>query len=288
MSLIMKPQDTVFYQKTDRIFDLTSTPLIMGILNITPDSFFDGGKFNTEKNWLAKAAQLLEQGADIIDVGACSTRPGANFISIEEETERLIPAITSIKKEFNNVTISADTFRATIAEKAVDAGADIINDISGGSFDENMFRTVAQLQVPYILMHTKGNPQNMQNLATYKDVVKEITDYFKEKVCELNELNFFKIIIDPGFGFAKTVEQNFQLLNQINNFKTFYLPILAGLSRKSMATKLLNIKTADALNASTILNTLALSKGVTILRVHDVKEAKEVVTIHNYMNNMNE
>ncbi|MEO6902879.1 MAG: dihydropteroate synthase [Bacteroidia bacterium] len=284
----MKPQDTVFYQKIDRIFDLTSPPLIMGILNITPDSFFDGGKFNTEKEWLTKAAQLVEDGADIIDIGAYSTRPSANFISIEEEAERLIPAIISIKKEFNNIIISADTFRATIAEKAIAAGANIINDISGGSLDENMFRSVAQLQVPYILMHTKGNPQNMQNLAIYTDVVKEVTDYFKEKVDELNKLNFFKIIIDPGFGFAKTVQHNFQLLNQINNFKIFNLPILVGLSRKSMATKLLNIKTADALNVSTVLNTLALNKGVNILRVHDVKEAKEVITIHNYMNNVNE
>lgn len=285
----MKPQDTVFYQKTDRIFDLPSPPLVMGILNITPDSFFDGGKFNTEKKWLTKVAQLIEQGADIIDVGAYSTRPGASFISVEEETKRLIPAITSIKKEFNNVIISADTFRAVIAKKAVAGGAEIINDISGGTLDENMFCTVAKLQVPYILMHTKGNPQNMQNLAIYTDVVKEVTDYFKEKIDELNALNFFKIIIDPGFGFAKTVNHNFQLLNQINSFKTLKLPILVGMSRKSMATKLLNIKPTDALNASTVLNTLALTKGATILRVHDVKEAKEAIIIHNYMNKqMNE
>jgi dihydropteroate synthase len=285
----MKPQDTVFYQKTDRIFDLPSPPLVMGILNITPDSFFDGGKFNTEKKWLTKVAQLIEQGADIIDVGAYSTRPGASFISVEEETKRLIPAITSIKKEFNKVIISADTFRAVIAKKAVAGGAEIINDISGGTLDENMFCTVAKLQVPYILMHTKGNPQNMQNLAIYTDVVKEVTDYFKEKIDELNALNFFKIIIDPGFGFAKTVNHNFQLLNQINSFKTLKLPILVGMSRKSMATKLLNIKPTDALNASTVLNTLALTKGATILRVHDVKEAKEAIIIHNYMNkHMNE
>lgn len=278
----MKPQDTVFSQKTDRIFEAETTPLLMGILNSTPDSFFDGGLYTSEIKWLKKTADMIESGADIIDVGAYSTRPGAVNITEEEELERLVPVITSIRKHFPEQLISVDSFRASVAEKAVNEGANIINDISGGTIDPAMFSTVARLQVPYILMHIKGTPQTMQLAPSYDNVVDEVRFYFDERIKLLQELGFFKIIIDPGFGFGKTLEHNFQLFNNLDSFQSFKLPILAGISRKSMIHKVLNISSKEALNGTTVLNTLALTKGASILRVHDVKEAKEVIDLFRF------
>jgi dihydropteroate synthase len=279
---IMKPQDTVFYQKTDRIFAPDTTPLLMGILNSTPDSFFDGGLYTSEVKWLQKTADMIEAGADIIDIGAYSTRPGAVNISEEEELERLIPVIVSIRRHFPEQTISVDSFRASVVEKAVAEGADIINDISGGTIDKEMFPVVARLQVPYILMHIKGTPQSMQLSPTYENVVTEVSAYFEERIKLLHELDFFKIIIDPGFGFGKTLEHNFELFNNLEKFQSFNAPLLVGISRKSMIHKVLNISSKEALNGTTVLNTLALTKGASILRVHDVKEAKEVIDLYSY------
>ena len=278
----MKPQDTVFYQKTDRIFARDTRPSLMGILNSTPDSFFDGGLYTSEIKWLKKTADMIEAGADIIDVGAYSSRPGAVNITEEEELERLIPVITSIRKHFPEQLLSVDSFRASVAEKAVEEGANIINDISGGTIDSAMFATVARLQVPYILMHIKGTPQTMQVSPFYENVVDEVHFYFDERIKLLQELGFFKIIIDPGFGFGKTLEHNFQLFNNLNKFQSFDLPVLVGISRKSMIHKILNISSKEALNGTTVLNTLALTKGASILRVHDVKEAKEVIDLFAY------
>ena len=278
----MKPQDTVFSQKTDRIFEPDTTPLLMGILNSTPDSFFDGGLYTSEIKWLKKTADMIENGANIIDVGAYSTRPGAVNITEEEELERLVPVITSIRKHFPEQLISVDSFRASVAEKAVGEGANIINDISGGTIDPLMFSTVARLQVPYILMHIKGTPQTMQLSPNYDNVVEEVCFYFDDRIKLLQELGFFKIIIDPGFGFGKTLEHNFQLFNHLDRLQSFKLPVLAGISRKSMIHKVLNISSKEALNGTTVLNTLALTKGASILRVHDVKEAKEVIDLYSF------
>jgi dihydropteroate synthase len=278
----MKPQDTVFYQKTDRIFAPDTTPLLMGILNSTPDSFFDGGLYTSEVKWLQKTADMIEAGADIIDIGAYSTRPGAVNISEEEELERLIPVIISIRRHFPEQIISVDSFRASVVEKAVAEGADIINDISGGTIDSGMFPAVARLQVPYILMHIKGTPQTMQLSPSYENVVMEVNAYFEERIKLLTELDFFKIIIDPGFGFGKTLEHNFELFNNLEKFQSFNAPLLVGISRKSMIHKVLNISSKEALNGTTVLNTLALTKGASILRVHDVKEAKEVIDLYSY------
>lgn len=278
----MKPQDTVFYQKTDRIFTTETAPWLMGILNSTPDSFFDGGLYTSEVQWLKKTADMIESGADIIDVGAYSTRPGATNISEQEELERLIPVIASLRKHFPEQVISVDSFRATVAERAVQEGANIINDISGGTLDNNMFATVARLQVPYILMHIKGTPQTMQQHPNYTNVVDEVNAYFEERIKLLHELDFFKIMLDPGFGFGKTLEHNFQLFNNLDKFLSFNLPLMVGISRKSMIHKILNISSKEALNGTTVLNTLALTKGASILRVHDVKEAKEAIQLFAY------
>ena len=279
----MRAKDTFFYKKNTlccggRLLEL-STPLVMGILNVTPDSFYDGGKYTTEESILKKAGKMIGEGAAIIDVGAYSSRPGAANITIEEELNRLIPTIRLIKREFPGCIISADTFRAEVAARAVENGADIINDIGGGTLDAGMFKTIAALKVPYILMHIKGTPQNMKTKAQYDDVVKEVMIYFSEKVGQLKAMGVNDIIIDPGFGFGKTVEHNYQLLNHLDDFKIFDLPVLAGISRKSMINQVLGIKAAEALNGTIVLNTIALLKGANILRVHDVKEAVEAVKI---------
>lgn len=279
----MSVQDTAFYQKIKSVFNLQSSPMVMGILNITPDSFFDGGKYTTEEDWILRTKQMIDEGADIIDIGACSTRPGAKDVPETEESERLIPVIRSVRKKFPEILVSADTFRATVAEKAVEAGASMINDISGGTMDENMFATVAKLQVPYVLMHIQGRPQTMQLNPHYENVTQEVYNYFEEKINVLKKLGFDKIILDPGFGFGKNTEHNFQLLKDLEKFKSFGFAILVGFSRKSMVNKVLNTKPEDALNGTTILNTIAIEKGATILRVHDVKEAKEVVRINAYL-----
>ncbi|MBA3705675.1 MAG: dihydropteroate synthase [Bacteroidetes bacterium] len=279
----MSVQDTVFSQKIEPLFIGQTTSLVMGILNITPDSFFDGGKYNTEEEWLSRVSKMISEGADIIDIGACSTRPGAIIISEQEETERLIPVIKSVRKHFPGTLISADTFRASIAEKAVNAGATIINDISGGTMDTEMFPAIARLQVPYVLMHMQGTPQTMQENPQYGNVTEEVLSFFNDRIGKLKALGFEKIILDPGFGFGKRLEHNYQLLRDLEKFQSFNYPILVGFSRKSMINKILNTKPENALNGTTILNTIALEKGATILRVHDVKEAKEVIKIWEYL-----
>ena len=276
-------QDTVFYQKIERIFDQKSGALVMGILNVTPDSFFDGGKYTEEKEWLGQVSLMVTAGADMIDIGAYSTRPGAEDVSVEVESERLIKVIRSVRNAYPDLLISADTFRSKVAKDAVAAGANIINDISGGTLDSEMFTVIADLNVPYILMHIQGSPQNMQDNPKYTNVVEEVYAYFENKLKQLNAFGIKQVIIDPGFGFGKTLENNFDLLKNMDRFGTFGLPILAGVSRKSMINKLLNISSKDSLNGTSILNTIALQKGATILRVHDVKEAKEAVAIVEFM-----
>jgi dihydropteroate synthase len=276
-------QNTVFStNKTlninGRLIDL-SDPTIMGILNITPDSFFDGGRLTSEVAILNHTEKMLAEGATFIDVGGYSSRPGADDVSVQEELNRVLPAIRAIKNRFHDVIISIDTFRSTVARAAIEEGASLINDISGGELDAAMFKTVAALKVPYILMHMRGNPQNMTQHVSYKNLLKEMIDFFQKKINQLHETGIKDIIVDPGFGFAKTREQNFELLNQLELLQILGKPLLAGLSRKSMVWKTLNISADEALNGTTSLNTLALQKGASILRVHDVKEALQVVQL---------
>ncbi len=274
-------QNNVFYtNKTlnvrGKLFDL-STPKVMGILNVTPDSFYDGGKFTGEKPVLNQVKKMLDEGASFIDVGGYSSRPGAAEISEEEEAVRVVPTIQFIIKNFPQCIISIDTFRSSTAIKAVEAGASIINDISGGEQDPRMFETVVSLDVPYILMHMRGTARTMTTLTAYSNLLKAITDYFHTKIHRLHQLGAKDIIIDPGFGFAKTAEQSFELLHHLDYFKTLGQPILAGISRKSMIWKTLQTTTEGALNGTTALNAVALLKGASILRVHDVKEAVECI-----------
>ncbi len=283
----MSPQDTVFSQKIECIFNPDAAPLVMGILNITTDSFFDGGKYTSEIEWLAHTKKMIDEGAAIIDIGACSTRPGAEGISEADEIEKLVKVVKSVRKQFPEIIISADTFRAAAAVNAVEAGADIINDISGGTMDEKMFEVVSKLQVPYILMHMQGKPQTMQQNPQYENVTDEVFAFFTEKINELKALGFSKVIIDPGFGFGKTTEHNYTLLKNFNKFKLLNFPLLAGVSRKSMINILLAVKSSEALNGTSILNTIALCNGAKILRVHDVKEAVQAVKIWKYMEELN-
>jgi dihydropteroate synthase len=277
-------KDTVFYiKKTLNLSGNITTldePVVMGILNVTPDSFFDGGRYTTESEILSQAGKMLNEGADILDVGGYSSRPAAEDISEEEELKRAIFAIKIIRKSFPQAIISVDTFRAKVAKAAVGEGASIINDISGGSLDPLMFDTVKSLKVPYILMHMKGSPQTMKSLATYSDMLGEMLAYFLEKITELRHHGVADIIIDPGFGFAKSIDQNYELLKKLEYFKVLNLPICVGLSRKSMIHKRLGIQPEDSLNGSVVLNTLALTKGANILRVHDVKETKEAIKLY--------
>jgi len=253
---------------------------VMGIINLTPDSFYDGGKYSDLQKVLIRAAEIVEQGADFIDIGAVSTRPNSYLLSFEEEKQRLLPALELIKTNFANIPISIDTFRSEIAEIAVNQyGANIINDISAGSLDPKMFETVARLKVPYIAMHIQGTPQDMQNCPHYDNVIEEIVSYFAEKTEILKQMGVNDIIIDPGFGFGKTIEHNFELLKRLDVFKIFELPLLVGLSRKSMIYKFLKTNAEEALNGTSVLNTVAIQKGANILRVHDVKEAVEVVRL---------
>lgn len=256
-----------------------STPKVMGILNCTPDSFYDGGKYKNESDILLQVDKMLGDGATFIDIGAYSSKPGADYVSEEEELQRLLPIIELVFKHFPETLISVDTFRSNIAQKTVENGASIINDISAGMLDENMLETVAKLQVPYIMMHMKGNPQTMQSLANYEDVVKEMMFYFSERINKAWSFGLNDIIIDPGFGFAKTLEQNYEVLQKLDYFNSLELPILVGVSRKSMIYKALENSPQDALNGTSILNTIALQKGANILRVHDVKEAVECVKL---------
>ena len=256
-----------------------SSPKVMGILNITPDSFFDGGKYKNEKDILSQTEKMLLEGATFIDVGAYSSRPGAKHISEDEELQRIIPVIGLLMKNFPEIIISVDTFRSKVAKETIVSGAAIINDISGGNMDDKMFETVANLQVPYILMHMLGSPQNMQKNPVYEDVVKDIISFFAKKIFDLHQLKLNDIIIDVGFGFGKTIEHNFEILKNLALFKSLDAPILAGISRKSMLYKTLDVSAQEALNATTSANTIALLNGTNILRVHDVKEAVEAVKI---------
>ena len=262
------------------LIDLSS-PKVMGILNITPDSFFDGGKYKNEKDILSQTEKMLFEGATFIDVGAYSSRPGAAHISEEEELKRILPVINLLVKKIPEIIISVDTFRSKVATETINYGAAIINDISGGKMDANMFPTVANLQVPYIIMHMLGTPQNMQKNPIYEDVTKEIISFFAKQIHKLHQLKLNDIIIDVGFGFGKTTEHNFELLKNLDLFKSLDTPILAGISRKSMLYKTLDISAQEALNATTSANTIALLNGANILRVHDVKEAVEAVKIVN-------
>ena len=260
----------------DKIISLAS-PKVMGILNVTPDSFYDGGLYNRESDLLKQVEKMVGDGADFIDIGGYSSRPGAQDISIEEEWKRVGPAIQSVKKEFPSVLLSIDTFRSQIAQQAIGEGGDMINDISAGQLDKDMFRTIATLQVPYVIMHMRGTPQTMTSLAQYENLVKEIIDYFHSILHQLNTLGVKDVLVDPGFGFAKTVDQNFELLSRMEQLHILGKPLVIGLSRKSMVWKTLNTSAEFALNGTTSLNTIALLKGAAILRVHDVNEAKEVI-----------
>lgn len=260
------------------LVDLTK-PKVMGILNVTPDSFFDGGKYKNERDILIQAEKMLGEGATFIDVGAYSSRPGAKHISEEEELQRMLPVVELLIKNFPEIIISVDSFRSRVVEESINAGAALVNDISGGKMDEQMFETVAKLQVPYIMMHMQGTPQNMQQNPQYENVVTEVVSFFAEQLFKLRQLKVNDVIIDVGFGFGKTLNQNYELLKNISMFKSLDIPILTGVSRKSMLYKLLGITPQEALNATAVANTIALLNGTHILRVHDVKEAVEAVKI---------
>ncbi|ELY2009278.1 dihydropteroate synthase [Flavobacterium psychrophilum] len=262
-----------------QLIDL-SIPKVMGILNVTPDSFYDGGRFVSEKNVLIQVENMLQDGANFIDIGGQSSKPKAAIVSIDEELKRVVSIVDLILKKFPETMISIDTFNSKVAQIAVENGAAIINDISAGNLDDNMFETIAKLQVPYIMMHMRGTPQTMQEMTNYDDLVKDILFYFSEKVAKARSFGINDLIIDPGFGFAKTLEQNFELLNKLELFEMLELPILVGVSRKSMIYKTLETTPENALNGTSVLNTISLTKRGNILRVHDVKEAVECVKLY--------
>ncbi|MFO8023215.1 MAG: dihydropteroate synthase [Perlabentimonas sp.] len=262
-----------------KLIDL-KTPMVMGIINVTSDSFYGKSQFMMKRRILKRAKQILTQGGKIIDVGACSTRPGSMPISENEELKRLEKALSVIRKHFPNEIISIDTFRASVAKRMVeDFDANIINDISAGNMDKNMFETIADLNVPYIAMHMQGTPENMQNNPQYKDVIKDLFTFFSNKIEQLTRMGVKDVLIDPGFGFGKTLNHNYAILNNLDSFSIFNLPVVAGLSRKSMIYKPLNTDPKNALNGTTVLNTIALTKGAKVLRVHDVDEAIEAIKL---------
>jgi dihydropteroate synthase len=256
------------------------TPKVMGILNITPDSFYDGGRFKDEKSILTQVEKLLKEGASFIDIGAYSSRPGADFVSEDEELKRLIPVVTLVRNSFPECLISIDSFRSNVVRTAIEAGAALVNDISGGQLDPLMFETVGALQVPYVMMHMRGTPQNMQQMTDYADVSKAVFTYFSERIQLAKKHHIKDIILDLGFGFSKTKDQNFELLALLDYFTNLHHPILAGVSRKSMIYKTLNTTANKALNGTTALHMVALQKGAKILRVHDVKEAMECIKLN--------
>lgn len=266
-----------------------SKPIVIGILNVTIDSFYDGGKYQSEKNILIHVEDMIVEGATIIDIGAISTKPGAKEISEEQELEKLIQTLSLIARHFPDIIISVDTYRSNIAEIAVKSGAHIINDISGGTFDDNMFDVIAKYQLPYIMMHIQGTPKDMQKNPKYEKVVEEIKLFFEQQISKLNRLGMTKnIILDPGFGFGKTLEHNYKLLGHLRAYRNMGYPVLAGVSRKSMINKVLKTIPQNALNGTTVLNTIALLNGANILRVHDVKEAMEaikLIEIYEHSNN---
>ena len=260
------------------LIDLTE-PKIMGILNITPNSFYDGGKFKSESDILNQVEKMLFEGTTFIDVGAYSSKPNAEFVSENEELNRVVPVVDLILKHFPNAILSIDTFRSAVAKSCIENGAALINDISAGNLDKKMMQTVANLGVPYIMMHMRGTPQNMQTLTNYDNLISDILFYFSEKVSLARSFGINDIIIDPGFGFAKTLDQNYEILQKLELFQMLELPVLAGISRKSMIHKVLNSSSREALNGTTVLNTIALTKGASVLRVHDVKEAVECIKL---------
>jgi len=272
------PEKPRYINAGGKLIDL-ETPRVMGILNITPDSFYKGSRYISEADIIKAANRMLEDGADILDIGGYSSRPGAADISAEEEAGRVFNAVKLISSEFPDAIISVDTFRSAIAREAILNGAHIINDISGGDADSGMFELVAELNVPYIMMHMQGNPANMQDKPVYDDVVADILKWFAERIFRLQSAGVKDIIVDPGFGFGKTVDNNFELLNRLGELSIAGLPVLAGLSRKSMIWKTLGITADDALNGTAVLNSFALAGGADILRVHDVKEARQAVTL---------
>ena len=282
---LLNPKDTLFQVNKTLCLkgDLINlaVPRVMGILNVTPDSFYDGGRYTTSDQILRRAEQMLAEGATFIDIGGYSTRPQASDISEEEELSRVIPALETLSKAFPGAYLSIDTFRAQEAKRAVEAGACLINDISGGTLDEKMFETVSQLNVPYVLMHTRGTPQTMTKLSQYQNVVLDVLDELQKKVFHLRNLGQKDILLDVGFGFAKTREQNYEMLENLNYFELLKLPLLVGVSRKSMVYKTLGIPVEDSLNGTTVLHTLALTKGASVLRAHDVKEAVEAIKLYN-------
>ncbi|MEN3324282.1 dihydropteroate synthase [Mariniflexile soesokkakense] len=265
------------------LIDLLS-PKVMGILNITPDSFYDGGHFKNETAILNHVESMLNQGASFIDIGAYSSRPNADFVSESIELQRILPIIETVLKHFPKALISIDTFRSAVAKQCIEAGAALVNDISAGKLDKNMLQTVANLHVPYIMMHMEGTPQTMQQHTNYSNLTKDILFYFSERIALAKSLGIVDIVIDPGFGFAKNLEQNYELLNHLELFKMIEKPILVGVSRKSMIYKTLETTANEALNGTTVLNTIALQKGASILRVHDVKEAMETVKLVESLN----
>lgn len=267
----------------NRILDV-SIPQIMGIINLTPDSFFDGGHYNSCEKALERADRLLMEGATILDIGAYSSRPGAAEVTEEEELDRLIPFIKRVMEIHPDVILSVDTFRSAVAEKAIEAGASMINDVSGGGLDSEMFETVGKLKVPYILMHMRGKPETMQSLTDYEDIIGDICTYFIERIGKLRSYGVKDIILDPGFGFAKTIEQNYELLDRFDEFLALGLPLLGAVSRKSIIYRLLDLSPDQALNGTTVLNTMLLTKGANILRVHDVVEAKEAALLVSKLN----
>lgn len=261
-----------------------STPKVMGILNVTPNSFFDGGKYKNETEILSQVEKMLLGGATFIDIGAYSSKPNAEFVSEQEEISRIVPVVDLILKHFPETIISIDTFRSEVAKASIESGAAIINDIAAGNLDYKMLEIIAKYNVPYIMMHMRGNPQTMQTLTDYDDIVKEMLFYFSEKVAKARSFGINDLIIDPGFGFAKTIAQNYEVFQKMKLFNMLELPLLVGISRKSMIYKTLDTTVENALNGTTVLNTLALTKGAKILRVHDVKEAVECVTLFNKIN----
>jgi len=271
----------------EKILDL-STVKVMGILNITTDSFFDGGKYLSKKKIIEKCKKMLLEGASIIDIGAQSSRPGSKPIDFETEKKRLLTAISDVKQHFPDIIISVDTYNAEIARICLLNGADMINDISAGEMDEKMFELVVDLDIPYIMMHMQGTPETMQDNLQYKNVVDDILTFFEKKIKQLKNKGFQKIIIDPGFGFGKTIQHNYQLLNNLEKFKKYGFPIIAGISRKSMIYNLLDTTAENALNGTTAANVVALQNGANILRVHDVKQAVECIKIVNFAKNCKE
>ena len=284
----MAAKDTFFFKKSSlnckgKLVDI-STPLVMGILNVTPDSFFDGNKYTVAAKIKARVSVMLDEGVDIIDIGGASSRPKAKIISEKEELKRVLPAIELVAEKFPDTIISVDTFRSAVAQKSIESGAHIVNDIGAGNFDVKMFDTIANLNVPYIMMHQNGDFKTMHQSHQYENLMKEVIEFFIKKIVALRERGVSDIIIDPGFGFSKSIEQNFYLLKNLSLLNIFEVPVLAGLSRKSMINKIVKTKPDEALNGTSVLNTLALQKGANILRVHDIKQAKQAIQLFQFYN----